>query len=836
MSIPDRKIIALSILLIFSNSVKSQSLTNRDYIKAVQDADQFFYFSQDYESAAKLYEALYNKYPDNNNLAAKLGISYLNVDGKKKEALKLLEKASLNVVSSDKEYTEYGRKAPLDTWFYLAHSYHLNDSLDKAVRLYSDVKKKLTSAESFRFEYIDNQIKSCYFALNAEKNKVRTGYQLFVPWLSDYPGASNPVLSQNDSVFVFTSRQPEGNHIMCSFKNKVWQKPEDITSRLSGYDRLWTNSITGDGTTLVLYMDDGADGNLYYSRRSGSDWSRIRKFGKTINTKFWEAHGFITSDGKRLFFSSNRDGGYGELDIWVSDLEPDGSWGKAVNLGSTINTPYNENTPFFDQETATLIFSSEGHEGLGGYDVFLSSLKNGTWSESIGLPVPFNTTDDNTFFILNRSDKGYLTSIVDEKTLSRNIYWLIPLDQASEKITAEGNIDLQDGMNIVPGLADISVRSSDSSSSWKKIRLKENGKFEFTAPRGNYKLHIIYSGYKTDTINLSVPDDFAGNSLAVKSSLVPEKVSSGDFLAIRNILFDFDSATLNERAVFELEKSKNILSGLPELRIEVTGYTDSKGMPDYNLKLAGLRADAVIGYLSSHGIEKSRFIRKAAGATDFVAMNTNADGSDNPAGRQFNRRVTLGIINPQTGITIRQESYTPPQLKYPYSRKYSIVLMKSDEKYFPDYFKDFSMNELLFVKPVLKDSLYLYVLGEFSDRSDAESYLAFAKEKGFRESYIVDQYDLAEEPKQLINLSGPPRRSGEPAIYTIQLRASLVPIKLSEFKQIEGIREVKGKDSYYRYVYGEYVGFSKARTALDTIQKSGYKEAFIKEYSLLFNQ
>lgn len=836
MCIPGRKIIALSILLLISSFINSQSLTNREYIRAVQDADQFFYFSEDYESAARLYDALYRKYPDNNNLAAKLGISYLNTDGKKKEALRLLEKASLNVVSSDKEYTEYGKGAPLDTWFYLAHAYHLNDSLDKAIKLYSDVKKKLPSGESFRFEYIDNQIKACYFALEAEKNKVRTGYQLFVPWLSEYPGASNPVLSGNDSVFVFTVRQSDGNHIMCSFKNKTWQKPEDITARLSGYDQLCTNSISGDGTTLVLYMDDGADGNLYYSHRSGSDWSRARKFGKTINTKFWEAHGFITPDGKQLFFSSNRDGGYGELDIWVSDIQPDGSWGKAANLGSTINTPYNDNTPFFDKETATLIFSSVGHQGMGGYDVFLSSLKNGVWSQPIGLPFPFNDTGDNTFFILNRSDQGYLTSIVDEKTLSRNIYRLISLDQASGKITAEGNIDLQDGMNIVPGLAEISVRSTDSSSLWQKIKLKEDGKFEFTAPRGNYKLHISYSGYKTDTINLSIPGNYSGNSLAVKSSLVPEKVSSGDFLAIRNILFDFDSALLNDKAIFELEKIKNILSGLPELRIEVTGYTDSRGMPDYNVKLAGLRADAVIGFLASHGIEKSRFIRKAAGATDFVALNSNKDGSDNPAGRQFNRRVTLGIINPQTGITIKQESYAPSQLRYPYSRKYSIVLLKSDEKYFPDYFKDFSMNELLFVKPVLKDSLYLYVLGAFSDRSDAESYMAYAKEKGFRDSYIVDQYDLTTEPKQLINLSGPPRRSGEPVIYTIQLRASLTPIKLSEFRQVEGVREIKGKDNYYRYVCGEFVGFSKARAVLETIQKSGFKEAFIKESNLLFNQ
>jgi len=836
MNITCRKLFVLSFLLLTFSALHSQSLTNRDYIRSVQEADQYFYFSEDYESAARLYEALLLKYPDNSNLRAKLGICFLNVDGKKKDALDLLIKASRNVVSSDQEYIEYGKEAPLDTWFYLAHAYHVNDSLEKAISIFSDVRKNISAKESFRIEYIDHQIKECNYALQAEKKPVNTGSILFIPWLSSYPGAINPVISQNDSVFLFTIHKEDGNHIFCSYKTGEWKTPEEITMELSGFDRLWTNSITGDGKTLILYMDDGADGNLYISKRTVTEWSRVRKLGRNINTKFWEAHGFITPDGKQLYFSSNKEGGFGELDIWRSDLQKDGSWGKAENLGNKINTPFNDNTPYFDPMSGILMFSSEGHEGMGEYDIFISTLKDGKWSEPIGLPSPINNTGENSFFVLSKSAPGYITSLVDKKTNTRNIYSLIPLDQATSTITTEGNLDLQDGMNIVPGLADIKIKTSDSSSSWKKIGIKENGKFEFTAPRGNYKLHISYAGYKTDTINVSVPGNYTGNTLSVSSSLIPEKVSSGDFLVIRNILFDFNSDTLNAQSRIEIERIRRILLSFPGLNIEVTGYTDSRGDPEYNIRLAGHRADAVIKYLSEHGLDVTKFIRKAAGATDFIALNVNPDGSDNPAGRQFNRRVTLGIVNPQTGITIRQESYTPPQLRYPYSKKYSIVLLKSTEKYFPDYFRDFSLNEFLFVRPVQKDSLYLYVLGEFSNRPDAESYLAFAREKGFKDGYIIDQYDLAEEPRQLVSISGPVHRSAEPGIYTIQLRASVTPIKISDFKGVDGVKEVKGKDVYYRYVYGEFAGFSKARSALETVQKAGYKEAFIKEYSLLLNQ
>ena len=271
--------------------------------------------------------------------------------------------------------------------------------------------------------------------------------------------------------------------------------------------------------------------------------------------------------------------------------------------------------------------------------------------------------------------------------------------------------------------------------------------------------------------------------------------------------------------------------------MEVTGFTDIKGTPDYNIKLADKRAEAVISYLTSSGISESRFTRKAVGAADFIAINVNPDGSDNPAGRQYNRRVTLGIINPQTGITIRQESYTPPGLRQPYSMRYDIVLMKSKEKYYPDYFSDFRMNELFFVRPVFRDSVYLYILGEFTDKSDAESYLKFACEKGFKDGYIINQYEIQEPPRQLMNKPDLiNKRNGEIKIYIVQLKASKTPLNLNQFKALEKVKEIKGKDGFYRYVFGEFEGFSKAKLALENIEKSGFKDAFIKEYNLLIRQ
>ncbi|MCK7535857.1 MAG: hypothetical protein MZV63_35170 [Marinilabiliales bacterium] len=135
-----------------------------------------------------------------------------------------------------------------------------------------------------------------------------------------------------------------------------------------------TTSLNSDGTELYLFKNDNYDGNLYVTRFINGKWSAIEKLNKNINTRFYESHAAISSDGKKLYFTSNREGGLGELDLWVSEKDNTGDWGIPVNLGNLVNTPYNEETPFISGDGNTLTFSSEGHGSMGGYDIFLSRL------------------------------------------------------------------------------------------------------------------------------------------------------------------------------------------------------------------------------------------------------------------------------------------------------------------------------------------------------------------------------------------------------------------------------------------------------------------------------
>ena len=871
----NRKVLIIYIFVLCSLALSSQTLTKKEFIKAVLEADTYFYFEQDFEKAASLYQPLVNTYPDNCNLAAKLGMCNLNIDGKKSDALRYLKSALANVAGNDEEYTEYGESAPPDTYLYIAIAYQQNDSLEKAVQSFTDAKKKLAGDDFFSTEYINNQILNCRYAIEARKNPLFLRKSLLIPWLADFPGASNPVISKNDSVFVFTQKKNGKTRILCSYKvTDKWKIPVDVTKQLGGLDRYYSNSITGDGRTLIIYMDDGRDGNIYYSQRKDTTWSKIRNLGKAINTIYWEAHGFITPEGNKLFFSSNRPGGKGELDIWVSEKDKDGSWKKPLNCGSVINTPYNENTPFFDPGTGTLLFSSSGHTGIGGYDIFRSTNSRGSWSHPTGLPFPVNTSLDDSFFIINQTDSGYITSYWDESRQSRNIYSIRSVEPSAGRITAEGLITTQDDLAVDPEKASILLTDAKTGAPLRNIpvqdpaayrlvvrpdfnivisqigsksdtinirakaealkrpaHLTDTGMYSFTVSPGEYILYVRQPGYKTDTITLNLPKENAGSIIHLNSALIPEKASKQNFLLIRNILFDFDSYILDTKAIAILDMLRTILIDYPELKIEVSGYTDSRGSSEHNMKLAENRAAAVIKYLTEKGISSSRLTRNAYGSSDFAALNTNADGSDNPEGRSYNRRATFGIPDPKTGVTIRKETYIPRHLRHPSSYKYSIILLKSEEEMEPNQFSKLDMTATLFINPVKMNSSTAYVVGEFQNKIDAMKYLEYVLEKGFRDAVIVTQYDLNNTNDLTFDEKLLPVKEPVTKMYTIQLAASRKPVNMDFFRDVEGVREIYSSDNYYRYVSGEYSSVASAKPAVGSLREAGFKDAFIRNIS-----
>lgn len=826
------KVAVIFTILAYGTSLTAQELSRRDFLKAFQNADTYFYYDENYLKAASLYEPLVESNPDNYNLASKLGICYLNLDGREQDALRLLKKASQGIVSNEKEYKATGEKAPLDTYLYLAIAFHQNDSLEQALRFFNTMKKNIPDNDTYQQDFIDLQIRNCRYAMEMKKRPLRLITNYFAPWLEDYPGACNPVLAKNDSVFVFTVKNEGITQIYCSYKrDNNWERPSNITKQLGGYDRFYTNSITGDGKMMILFMDDGGDGNLYFSTRKDTTWTKIKSVGKPINSIYWEAHGFITPDGNTMYFSSNRPGGEGGLDIWSSQKMSDGSWERPVNLGNTINTPYDESTPYFDPEENALLFSSIGHISMGGYDVFRSIKRGSIWTQPVGMPYAFNTVQENTNFILNNNAPGFIASRFDDKSQQRNIYAIVAVDPADEITRAEGQITLEDGMLVDPKLSLITLENLKTGE-MRNVPVNADGSFAFDIKPGDYEVYASHDGYKTDTIRLNLPLYFAGKFLAISPSLEPDKVTAGLFLTIKNVLFDFDKSDISEEAKPTLELLRNIMTSYPELTIEVAGYTDSKGTTEYNRLLADRRATAVINYMVASGINKSRFVKKAFGKSNFAAVNTNPDGTDNPEGRKYNRRVTFGIVNPKTGVVLRQETYTPQHLRQPGALKYSIVLRQTRERLNTSYFNNLIRDEMLFVRTIKTDSLYVYALGVFYNRPDAVTYLGYLKDAGLDNAYIINQFELDNlDSDEELGISAKPTLPSR-KVYTVQLKATRNPLNISRiFPGYEGVREIRMGDGFYRYIHGEYNSILEAREALARI-RNDFDDAFIREIDI----
>ena len=268
----------------------------------------------------------------------------------------------------------------------------------------------LASTRNFDFEYLKLQMEACRRAKKMMDQPVNysaanIGAPINTP-LAEY----NPVISGDGKTMVFTAEKKFYTGVFMARKkeNGQWGAPINLLPQLGIDGDCQTTSLSHDGTELYLYREDDLDGNLYVSHYRNGSWSKIEKLGEHINTEYWESHAFITRDKNRLYFTSNRPGGYGDLDIYVSRRQNDGSWGEARNIGPTVNTPWREDTPFLTDDGKRLFFSSEGHYNMGGFDVMVSHRTPQGWTEPQNLGYPINTTDHDRFFMpIDNGSKAY---------------------------------------------------------------------------------------------------------------------------------------------------------------------------------------------------------------------------------------------------------------------------------------------------------------------------------------------------------------------------------------------------------------------------------------------
>jgi hypothetical protein len=532
-----KRFVLLSWLLatLINLNLHSQSKESRNDLKiSFYDAEASILF-EDYKEALPQYLKLLRVYPNNSNFKYRIGQCYINTVGEKDKAMSYLEDAVKNINPKYKEGKFRETGAPYDALYYLANAYRINNQLDKALETYEIFKKNLNPAV-YDTTIVKLQIQSC---LNA---KELMNLPLFVKeknlgnLINESRSEFNPVVSDNEDMIIFARSEALYDAILYSTKtNGVWSGPLNMNEILKVDRDLFPTSLSKDGKTLYLYSSADYDGIIYTSTFENNTWNPIVKLNENINTKYWESHATISHDNKKLYFTSNRKGFYGGLDIFVSSRDSTGDWGPAVNLGPVINTPYNEESPFLSDDDKTLFFSSRGHFNMGGYDIFYSTLlPDGTWSVPLNVGYPLNSTDDDVFFKPQfQGYVGYYSKETAGGYGQQDLYRIeIFSDDHPRKFFVRGMVKVADLIANIKDSVKISAMNIKNPNQTVIVYSNPNsGEYEFQLPQGNYQITYEGNGGEKITRNLDLPIATPSDSFVLPGTILPKT----DFVADLNV-------------------------------------------------------------------------------------------------------------------------------------------------------------------------------------------------------------------------------------------------------------------------------------------------------------
>lgn len=616
----------LVITLLLSGILQAQEY--QEILRDIFNDAEYWLADESYIDALGEYQKLYTRgYDNNSNINYRIGICYLNIAGEKSKAIPYLEKATENLTPRYKEGIFKEAEAPYDSWLYLGNAYRIDNQLEKSVEAYNKYKALIDDDEE-SIGYADKQIMAinkAQIAMESPAFHIREHLgEIINTGTADY----NPVVTYDEQTIAYMTSLKFYEAVNISRKeNGVWTAPRQITAELEPEGKLYVNSISRDGETLYLNIEDNFNSDILVSAFDGERWSKARPLNKFINTKFWESHASISADGEYLYFTSNRKEGQGGMDIWVSRNGSEG-WGEPRNLGPGINTSLNEDHPFLSEDGKVLYFASQGHDNMGGYDIFHSErLADGSWAEPVNLGYPINTTDDDMFFLpLGNGKYGYQALFAEGNIGSRDIYRFQLFETEAEYLAA---------------LAAQTEQPVEEVAEVAEPVVTETPEVETTEPAEPEQPE------KPDEPEISPPVEEVAEIMYV----------------IRPVFFGFDRYDLTAESKNTLNDVVDILNALPVLEIEAVGHTDHKGSDNYNLMLSKKRSASVVEYITRRGIDGRRIKSVGKGESFPVARNTMPDGSDSPEGRKLNRRVEILVVKPELPNVKVEDVKVPDKLK-----------------------------------------------------------------------------------------------------------------------------------------------------------------------------
>lgn len=562
-----------------------------------------------------------------------------------------------DIDSLEKAISTFNKGLSINPTFY-SKGFLVKANIEMESGKYEDAISSIN--QLFKYEKSDKIIrqgeklkKRAEFAAQAIKNPVD-----FVPVLLD--SAINtpddeywPSLSADEQTLIFTRQvgssvsrhRSQEDFYISDFKNGKWSFARNAGQPLNTPDNEGAQTISADGSTMVYTVCNrrGVYGrcDLYYSERKGGQWSEPVNLGRPVNSGAMETQPSLSADGRTLYFISNREGGKGGYDVWVTYKLGEQLWSKPLNLGDSINTPDSESSPFIHHDNNTLYFSSDGHLGMGGYDIFVARKNSqGGWGKSVNIGYPINTHRDEIGMIVTaKGDRAYYASGINPER-GKDIYQfeLYPEARPQEVSYMKGKVfDATNRKALRAEFELVDLETEEKVS--KSFSDPYNGEFLICIPTDrNYMLNVSKDGYLFFSENFSLKGIHEVSEPFHKD--VPmQPLLSGKTIVLNNVFFETASYELKKESFPELNKLTKFLQINKEIKVEISGHTDNVGDKAYNLDLSEKRAEAVVDYLIAQGVSSERMISKGYGYSKPVDTNNTHEG------RAKNRRTELLVID-----------------------------------------------------------------------------------------------------------------------------------------------------------------------------------------------
>lgn len=503
---------------------------------------------------------------------------------------------------------------------------------------------------------ISKGLATCEFGMKALENPMHFDPINLGPNINSEWDEYLPALTADEQEFIFTVRRPRDENTICNFcqteedfyssirSNGEWQHRTALGAPINSSYNEGAQCISPDGHYLFYTLCNTDMGygscDLFWAKRIGNRWSHPKNFEPPVNTKYWESQPSIAPDGKTIYFTSNRPGGIGGIDIWKTEMLEEGVFSVPENLGTPINTPDDETAPFIHADGRTLYFVSDGHPGMGGKDIYYSVMSpEGGWQEPINLGYPINTPNDEINIVINASGTtGYFSSDKEGGLGGQDLYSFTldekirptPVNYIKGTVRDEYTLKpLQAHIELIDLATDQIVTSTNSDPI--------TGEFLACLPTGsNILLNAVHPHYPFYSENFQLEKTYSQLNPYEKDILL-RKAEIGQTFILKNIFFDFNQSSLVKESFVELDNLVSYLKANRELKIEIGGHTDNQGSENYNETLSLSRAKSVYDYLISKGISKDRLTYKGYGESTPIATNETEEG------RATNRRTEFKI-------------------------------------------------------------------------------------------------------------------------------------------------------------------------------------------------